>query len=283
MKRYTSFGVLVLLQLLICFGCIGRRDSAEDGRHNASDSLAVDTLPSDSMLDLVEDTPLPKAVDELFDDFFFNFAGNRKMQLSRIQFPLPVEKEGGEVLLDRRQWQYSHFFMGQGYYTVLLDNNQQDTLSKSVTVEHASIEKLYMNENLVKRYVFDRIAGEWMLTSVAHSQLDDHPCASFLHFYEQFATDTTFQMRSLDNFVLMTAPDSDDEFTEVTGTITPEQWSAFKPEVIPSGVIYCVNYGQQYTNGHQKILIVRGIANGLNIEMTFQRKGASWKLVKIAN
>ena len=88
-------------------------------------------------------------------------------------------------------------------------------------------------------------------------------------------------MRSLDEFVVMTAPDSDDEeFNEVTGSIMPEQWPTFKPVVIPHGVVYLVNYGQHYSSENQKVLIVRGIANGLNIEMTFQRKDNAWKLVK---
>lgn len=284
--RKASFKLLmagVLLSMTVVVGgCDGRRSMAVEDTESPDTSGRADTVMADSVVDLVEDAPLPKAVDELFDDFFFNFAGNHKMQLSRIQFPLPIHKDGTTAMLDRRQWQFSYFFMSDGYYTILFDNEAQDSLTKSTAVNHATVEKLYMNENLMKLYDFDRVDGEWKLTAVTHRRVGDHPCASFLHFYEQFAADTLYQVHSLDNFVVMTVPDADDEFEEVTGSITPEQWPAFKPAIIPEGVIYCVNYGQTYSDASQKVLFVRGIANGLNTEMTFQRKDSGWKLVKFS-
>lgn len=281
-KFFKLLWANVLLLSVICFvgGCNGRRPMAVEDNPSQTPPEGEDTLVADSVVDLVEDGPLPKAVDELFDDFFFNFAGNHKMQLSRIQFPLPIHKDGTTAMLERRQWKFSYFFMSDGYYTILFDNEAQDTLTKSTAVNHATVEKLYMNENLMKVYDFERINGEWQLTSITHSRVGDHPCASFLHFYEQFAADTLYQVRSLDNFVVMTAPDDEEEYDEVTGSIMPEQWPAFKPEIIPEGVIYCVNYGQTYSDATHKVLFIKGIANGLNTVLTFQRKDSGWKLVK---
>lgn len=37
---------------------------------------------------------MPKAADELFDDFLFNFAASRKLQRQRVHFPLPVYRNG---------------------------------------------------------------------------------------------------------------------------------------------------------------------------------------------
>ena len=33
--------------------------------------------------------------------------------------------------------------------------------------------------------------------------------------------------------------------------------------------------------GNRKLFVLRGIANGLELEMTFQRKGGEWKLIKL--
>ncbi|MBR1469952.1 MAG: DUF4348 domain-containing protein [Prevotella sp.] len=280
----TSAGLLVGLLVLSCLvgtGCTDRKTPPSETVEE-TDSLPADSLPTDTVEDILEDTPLPKAVDEFFDDFFFNFAGNRNMQFSRIQFPLPVRDGDQTTMLERRQWQYSHFFMSDGYYTLLLDDEQQDSLSKVSSLTHAVVEKLYMHENLVKQYVFDQVEGEWKLTSIVHCELADHPCASFLHFYENFASDTAFQAKSLNDLVLMTVPDSDEDFTDVTGSIMPEQWPTFKPEIIPEGIIYCVNYGQAYTDESQKVLVVRGVANGLSVSMTFRLKNGQWKLVKFS-
>ena len=56
-------------------------------------SIDADTLEVDSLEELISEAPVPKAADELFDDFIFNFAGNRKLQMKRIQFPLSVINE----------------------------------------------------------------------------------------------------------------------------------------------------------------------------------------------
>ena len=278
-KKLSLILMLWVLAGFMTNSCTGGKSSSTDDDLD-NDSLSTDSLERDSVVDLVEDAPLSKAVDELFDDFFFNFAGNQRTQMSRIQFPLPVHANGHTTMLERRQWQRSYFFMSDGYYVVLLDDIDDDALSKDTTVNKAYVERLDFDSGKVKRYDFQRLRGEWRLTAITHNTLENHANASFFQFYKHFATDEDFQVESLGSFVLMTAPDSDEEFTEVTGSISPEQWPAFKPELIPSGVVYFVNYGQQNTSETQKVFIVRGVANGLNIEMDFQRKDGQWKLLK---
>ena len=278
-KKLSLILMLLVLAGFMTNSCTGGKSSSTDDDLD-NDSLSTDSLERDSVVDLVEDAPLSKAVDELFDDFFFNFAGNQRTQMSRIQFPLPVHANGHTTMLERRQWKRSYFFMSDGYYVVLLDDIDDDALSKDTTVNKAYVERLDFDSGKVKRYDFQRLRGEWRLTAITHNTLENHANASFFQFYKHFATDEDFQVESLGSFVLMTAPDSDEEFTEVTGSISPEQWPAFKPELIPSGVVYFVNYGQHDTSETQKVFIVRGVANGLNIEMDFQRKDGQWKLLK---
>ncbi len=280
-KKIPMLLMLLVLTAFMTNSCTGGKSpSAEEEAE--TDSLAADSLAQDTVVDLVAEVPQSKAVDELFDDFFFNFAGNKRMQMSRIQFPLPVHANGHTTMLERRQWKRSYFFMSDGYYVVLLDDIDDDALSKDTTVNKAYVERLDFDSGKVKRYDFQRLRDEWRLTAITHNTLENHANASFFQFYKHFATDEDFQVESLGSFVLMTAPDSDEEFTEVTGSISPEQWPAFKPDLIPSGVVYFVNYGQQNTSETQKVFIVRGVANGLNIEMDFQRKDGQWKLLKFA-
>lgn len=55
----------------------------DDGEAPSDSVEIVDTASVDTMEQLISDTPMPKAADELFDDFFFNYAANRKLQLER--------------------------------------------------------------------------------------------------------------------------------------------------------------------------------------------------------
>ena len=46
-------------------------------------------------------------------------------------------------------------------------------------------------------------------------------------------------------------------------------------------MIYNIIYGNSYTESSKKIFVIRGIANGLETELTFQKKSGKWKLTKI--
>ena len=63
--------------------------------------------------------------------------------------------------------------------------------------------------------------------------------------------------------------------------ITADTWPAFASEM-PSKMIYNIIYGQTYTESDHKIFVIRGISNGLEVEMTFERKGGKWLLVELS-
>jgi hypothetical protein len=64
------------------------------------------------------------------------------------------------------------------------------------------------------------------------------------------------------------------------GVITPDTWMAFAPQ-LPSKSIYNIIYGQPKQEGKSKIFIMRGIANGQELELRFKKVGNRWLLVKM--
>ena len=220
-------------------------------------------------------------LDELFDDFVFNFAANRKLQKSRIVFPLPVYH--GKKLtkkIEKKHWKMEHFFMRQDYYTLIFDNQKQMKLMKDTTIDHVVIEKVFYSRKTVQQFVFNRINGQWMMTSICYVPMYQNNNASFLKFYGHFATDTAFQARHIHNPVKFTGPDPDDDFSTMTGDIDPETWPAFAPQ-LPHGMIYNIIYGQKYTESNRKIFVIRGIANGMETSLTFKKIGGKWELIKL--
>ena len=104
---------------------------------------------------------------------------------------------------------------------------------------------------------------------------------SFLEFYHQFVTDPQFQQESLASTVHFVGPDPDDDFSVMEGIITPDTWEAFAPE-LPSKMIYNIIYGDAKKETNSKLFVLRGIANGQELEMTFKRKDGKWLLTKLA-
>ncbi len=278
MRKGFLFVVITLaLMMWTTTGCTEKKnDGADSIISDSTDTTAADTLEQ-----LITEQPMPKAADELFDDFIFNFAASRKLQYSRIQFPLKVVNGKTEKQLQKANWKMEHFFMNQGYYTLIFDNRKQMSLVKDTSISHVVVEKVYLKRKKVKQYVFNRINGQWMLVEVNTGAMYQNNNASFLDFYQKFATDSAYQAKHLNNPIHFSGPDPDDDFSTMTGDIDPETWPAFAPE-LPANFIYNIMYGQSYTQSNQKILVMRGIANGMEMELTFVRKGKEWRLTKLS-
>ena len=271
---------MCVLTMVWTTGCTDKKPVTADTTAVDSSKIA-DTTTVDTMNQLISEQPMPKAADELFDDFIFNFAANRKLQLGRIKFPLEIVDGENVAYLKKKQWKMEHFFMDQGYYTLIFDNMKQMNVVKDTSINNVVVEKVYLAKEKVEKYIFKRINGRWMLTSVHTNDMVQNTNASFLAFYQKFASDPSFQIESLNNPVMFTGPDPDDDFSTMTGEIAPETWPAFAPE-LPSDFIYNIMYGQKYTEGNQKIFVMRGIANGMEMQLTFKRMDGKWKLTSLS-
>lgn len=279
--KWALWGMLALTMLM--FSCKNKPTvgTPEDAPEETSDSLNVHRdSTADEQEQLITQVPMPRAADELFDDFLFNFAANKNLQLERVAFPLRTVRNGDTTLVDQHSWKMERFFMRQDYYTVIFDNEQQMELMKDTSVNQAVVEKIYFNTGAVISYDFKRIRGAWMLMEVDTEPIKTNKNASFLEFYHQFVTDSIFQIESLHETVKFVGPDPDDDFARMEGILTPDTWPAFAPE-LPDRMIYNVVYGKSQDRSDKKIFVMRGIANGQEVEMTFRRMEGRWKLVKL--
>ena len=276
-KVFGAFFACVLLM----FSCTGKQ--AQRVEESVTDSVAdtLDSVPLDTLEQLLSEIPTPKAMDELFDDFLFNFAANKKVQKARIIFPLTVHKGDKDEQIDKNKWEMERFFMHQGYYTLWFDNDAQMELAKDTSINQAIVEKIQLKKDLVKDYVFNRIRGAWMLREIRETKIAENINASFLAFYQKFSSDKAFQVKSLNSLVKFVGPDPDDDFNMMEGLITPDTWEAFAPE-LPKKTIYNIIYGEPKSMDNEKIFILRGISNGQEVELRFKKVGERWLLMKMS-
>ena len=270
-----------LAVVLLTFSCIGKQTNADDEVSPDSVADSTDTAMVDTLEQLITETPMPRAADAMFDDFVFNFVANKRLQYERIVFPLRVTQvDGKTTLTEKSQWKMEHFFMRQGYYTLLFGDDDQMAHMKDTAVNEAVVEKIMLQKNEVKDFYFQRIRGAWMMREVRMNPLETNANASFLAFYKQFVSDSAFQVRSINETVEFIGPDPDDDFNMMEGVITPDTWEAFAPQ-LPEKVLYNIIYGKQVPEGNQKIFLMRGVANGLELELRFKKVGGRWMLMKM--
>ena len=279
MRHYSVLLAAVLLALASCQGGKSGPATVEA----AADSVVInDSLSAvDSLLAELSELPVPKAADELFDDFLYNFAANRKLQMERILFPLRMVSGDKVETVDRGHWQLERFFMRQGYYTALFDSERHMEVVKDTSVSRAVVEKIFLDTHKVSQYDFRRLHGAWMLVEVRSVPFEQSANASFLSFYSQFASSLEFQRSHLAGEVRFVGPDPDDDFAVMEGVITPDTWEAFAPQ-LPQKMLYNIIYGNPRPEGKSKLFVLRGIANGFELQMTFDRDGDSWKLSKLS-
>ncbi len=282
LRTATLHAPVILLACIMLTGMTGCMDrGTKPEALPLEDSIAVDSVEQDSIVDMVESEPMPSAADELFDDFFFNYAASRKVQKERTHFPLPVITYGKRSEITSAQWKRENFFMVQGYYILVFNKANQLELMKDTTVGNVIVERIAMSREKVTRWYFARERGLWKLDSIDHISLRQYPDERFMRFYNRFVNDSLFQQQSLAEEISFTGPDPDDDFSTMTGEIMPEQWPMFRPW-LPSGTLYNIRYGKApYPVSGVRFFFIRGIANGLQTDLVFTRKGQSWHLKKV--
>ena len=271
----------MLACVLLTFSCTGKKAGAEMDVPADSVPDSTQVVEEDTLEQLITETPMPRAADAIFDDFVFNFTANKRLQFERIVFPLRVTASDGQTTMtEKSQWTMDHLFMRQGYYTLLFADDAQMSHMKDTAVNEAVVEKIMLRKNQVKNYYFRRIRGAWMMYEIRETPMEENANASFLSFYKRFTTDSVFQVQSINETVQFVGPDPDDDFNVMEGVITPDTWEAFAPQ-LPGKVLYNIVYGKQEAEGNKKIFLMRGVANGLELELRFKKVGGKWLLTKM--
>jgi len=275
--------VVVILSVIAMFfgtGCTDKKEAKTDSVAVVTDT--IDTTAVDSIEEIIAETPMPKAADELFDDFFFNFASNKQLQRNRIVFPLTVKNGEESHQVQRQEWKMEKFFRSQGYFTLIFDNTKQMKLVKDTSINKVTVEKIRLGNGTVEQFQFERKNGQWVLAEIDNISYANTGNASFLTFLDKFLSDESSQQQSIENPLPYYGPDpqGEEENKCVNTEIAASEWRDFLPE-LPTEVLYNIDYGQTNASSNQKILMFKGIANGLETQLVFKKNGKDWRLVKL--
>lgn len=280
MRKYVVLFVFAcaVLMTIVPTGCTDKAPKTVDTP--AVDSVLADTIDSvDTTEQIIAETPMPKAADQLFDDFFFNFMSSKKVQRNRIKFPVPVVTGKKQKMVERKSWVMDHFFARQGYYTLIYDNVAQMDNAKSTKIDTVVVERINLSGRTIEQFWFDHQNGHWVMNGIHNIGFNESKNASFLEFLRKFFANGGEGY--VKNPLPYSGPDPNGEETKIVNTkIDPSEWSGFLPEV-PGDKMYNILYGQKYGNSDRKILVFKGLSNGLETRLSFRRHGKSWRLVKL--
>ena len=273
------------LVIAVALGCLlSCKDSKMTNAFDNDDEMEEDSIEAfvGDTLHLFEEEEPPAAVDELFDDFFYNFIDDARFQGQRIAYPLPCKEGDESEKLTKQDWaQYDHF-KNQEVLSVLYEREQDYALSKDTSMQHVGVEWVQLKDDDVERFQFHRVGGKWMLTEIDKKKRGNMPNGDFLNFYAKFMADTVFQGKSLAEplKVILTSDDGEEEPQEEF--LTVEEWFEMRHSLpLPTEEIVNVDYGQACISQNKKTLLLQGISNGMQMKFKFNKDGDDWKLMEI--
>lgn len=287
--------VIAVAVACVLSACNGGKDSGSLFDDEEVDEDSVEAFVGDT-LHLFEEEEPPKAVDELFDDFFFDFADNPRFQKQRIHFPLVCNEQGTQTTLSRQEWESFNKFKNQELFAVIYERESDVALKKDTSVCQVGVEWIHLNKRedadtqndfaacSVEKYHFQRLNGTWILSEINKCKSTDTPNGDFLHFYSKFASDSVFQRESLAcplkvNVEVREGEDGEDEGI---GEIGPDDWFEMcKDMPLPKNELVNIDYGQSCLSNNRKTLLMMGVANGMEIKFHFDKVGSDWKLIGI--
>lgn len=251
-----------------------------------SEKAELDSIMSEQLdtLQLYEEVELPKAVDELFDDFFFTFATDARFQNQRIRYPLRFLDEGAEIRLTKEDWKNYNRFGQQEFYSVIYEKEGDLALQKDTAVHEVSVQWIYLQDQYVERYNFKRIPeGQWVLFNIEKQDVSDTPNGEFVNFYSRFIADSLYQRSALNVPLPLHMSQEDEEGMGISDSqLSADEWFEMKGDMpFPKDVLVNIDYGQQCTEASKKNLLMEGVSNGLFVEFKFEKVAGEWKLTGV--
>lgn len=269
----------VLLSFILLASCGQSKKEVQLAEEAEIDSImneAVDTLQ------LFEEKELPKAVDELFDDFFFTFASDTRFQNQRIRFPLRFKDENAELRLSKEEWHSYNRFCQTEFYSVIYEREKDLALQKDTAINEVCVQWIYLQDGYVEKYNFKRIPqGQWVLFDIEKSDVENAPNGEFVKFYAEFAADSVFQRAHIKTPISLHAKPEGDE-PENNSELSVDEWFVMKADMpVPKEYLVTIDYGQVNYGIGKKNMLMEGVSNGLFVEFRFEKIDGEWKLYAI--
>ena len=271
---------------VLIVSCSNSQKHAQEGVDSASVAVPVKSVKAQLLLtdeELAGETEYSNKVDELFDDFLYNYIHDKELRHKRTKFPLKEHLSDGSMrTVSEDMWHEVFDFMDKEYTTAIYNNEQEKSITEDTSLTQASLERIDLVKHVVTSYDFVKEDGKWILSSVRNLNFKESDLSDFLSFYSRFAQDTAFRSKSLARSIRISMLDPEDDTQMIEGFITRDQWITVDGG-IPEGIITNIRYGQRYKRARNILMEKIGMGNGMSETFFFSKNGRKWEMVGYEN
>lgn len=281
MFKSLFFSIAVFVLMLSCSG---------SGRGMSGDLSDMDSLYADSIellsltdtLELFEEEVLPKSADELFNDFFYNYASDGNFRKMRTTYK--YDSAAGDSVLASSMSSNAAFreLTVKDFYAVVYEREEELVFQKDTSLSEVIVERMDLDAGIVEQFDFRRYDGTWVMQDVTSTTVDDTPNSDFLAFYTSFSADSVGRFDNIAEPLKFVMTAEDDEGEDEIVEMGVDEWKEISSDFpLPSHEIINVNYGQTCISNNNKLLLVVGISNGLSLKYRFMKQDGRWMLVEV--
>lgn len=271
---------------VLIVSCSNSQKHAQEGVDSASVAVPVKSVKAQLLLsdeELAGETEYSNKVDELFDDFLYNYVHDMDLRHKRTKFPLKERLSDGSMrTVSEDMWHEAFKFMDKEYTTAIYNNEQEKSITEDTSLTQASLERIDLVKHVVTSYDFVKEDGKWILSSVRNLNFKESDLSDFLSFYSRFAQDTVFRSKSLARSIRISMLDPEDDTQTIEGFITRDQWITVDGG-IPEGIITNIRYGQRYKRARNILMEKISMGNGMSETFFFSKNGRKWEMVGYEN
>lgn len=270
-----------LFTSIVLGACNNGGQTSSDETSNESIDAAntkVDTLH------LFEEEEPPVSADELFVDFFFNFASDVKYQSQRIKFPLPLKDKDATLRISKEDWHRFNRFKAQEFYSVIYERENDLDMQADTSVSEVSVQWIDLKEEYIEEFNFRRLNGKWLLTDMEKNDIMNSPNGSFLRFYSQFVADSAFQRESIVVPLKFVTTSEDPDEENMVEELSVNDWFEMQSDMpVVSDAVVNIDFGQTCISQNRKKILMEGVSSGLYVKYKFDKIGTQWRLYEVEN
>jgi len=257
--------------------------SGNDGQDTLQDSIDTTHIFPEAKEDsLVAQIKVPKAADGVFYDFFWTFCKKASYQKERVQYPLVRTINGKADLLEEGQWRFAQFNYNEDYHTVIYSGDKPKGLANDKNLTEVTVSWYDTNASQSKHLTFEKLEGQWMLTSLTELPLDQDTEGGFIKFLGSYFSSLEYRQSHTASRVEFHGYDSDDEFdrNKVKCIYSASEWDDNHVPAISAQMISNFNFGQDLSSTTERMLSVESV-EGWSKMLYFRNEGGQWMLYKL--
>ena len=284
--KYIIYPIGICMLCALIVSCSNGLKHVQERSDSDSVAVPVKNIEVSLLLtdeELAGESVYNDRVDELFDDFLYNYIHDKELRHKRTKFPLKEHLSDGSMRTVREDmWHEVFDFMDKEYTTTIYNNEQEKSITEDTSLTQASLERIDLVKHVVTSYDFVKEDGKWILSSVRNLNFKESDLSDFLSFYSRFAQDTAFRSKSLARSIRISMLDPEDDTQMIEGFITRDQWITVDGG-IPEGIITNIRYGQRYKRARNILMEKIGMGNGMSETFFFSKNGRKWEMVGYEN